>query len=236
MPTKAQTLPYQPLLLRLLHGVTALVTIGALITAYWTYDTFDRRWGYFLPKFNDIEGIHGTFGVFTLLALPLLLLYACHRGARRLIQPDTIAQLRHLNQPIGRYSLHRLTNTLSLIALTFAVFSGKMMDETWLPKGELTHWWYYAHLVSWVILLLGIAIHTLMAVRVGGLALLQSIWQWQYRPTDHPDRWLEQTRRWWQGFATVQREWQTLPIFLQAFEGVILISLVAAWLIPIFKY
>lgn len=235
MPTKSQTLPYQPFLLRLLHGATVVVTIGALVTAYWTYDTFDRRWGYFLPKFNDIEGIHGTFGVFSLLALPLLLIYACHRGARRLIQPDTIAQLQHLDRPIGRYSLHRLVNTLSLLALTFAVFSGKMMDETWLPKGELTHGWYYAHLVSWVILILCMALHSLMAARVGGLALLQSIWQWQYRPVDHPQRWVAQIRHWWQGFVTLQLEWQTLPGSLQILEGSILISLVAAWLIPALK-
>ena len=233
MPTKA--LPYQPLLLRLLHGVTALVTIAAIITAYWTYDTFDQRWGHFLPKFNDIEGIHGTFGVFTLLALPLLLLYACHRGARRLIQPDTIAQVQHFDQPIGRYSLHRLINTLSLIALTFAVFSGKMMDETWLPKGELNHAWYYAHLISWVILVLCIAVHTLMSARVGGVPLLRSMWLWQHRPADHPSRWSKQIRHWWQGVATLQLEWQRLSGSLQILEGGIFASLVAAWLVPLFK-
>ena len=37
--------PYQPLLLRILHGLIGLFTIAAVITAYWTYDVYDGRWG-----------------------------------------------------------------------------------------------------------------------------------------------------------------------------------------------
>ena len=234
MPTHRQ--PYQPLLLRLLHSITGIMTIAAILTAYWTYDTFDRRWGYFLPEFKDIEGIHGTFGVWTILMLPLLLVYACHRGARRLVQPDTIAQMQHLDQPIGRYSLHRVINTLSLIALAFAVFSGKMMDETWLPKGELHHFWYSAHLVSWVIMIGCIAAHTLVSARIGGVPLLQSIWRWSYRPADSPTRWGDQVQQWWRGFVTLKLEWQRLPGGLQILEGAILVSVILAWIVPIFKH
>ncbi|MDJ0585680.1 MAG: cytochrome b/b6 domain-containing protein, partial [Microcystis sp. M49636_WE2] len=36
--------PYQPLLLRILHGFTGIALIAAMVTAYWTYDTFDGRW------------------------------------------------------------------------------------------------------------------------------------------------------------------------------------------------
>ncbi|NJN62208.1 MAG: cytochrome b/b6 domain-containing protein [Coleofasciculaceae cyanobacterium RL_1_1] len=234
MPTHRQ--PYQPLLLRLLHSITGIITIAAILTAYWTYDTFDRRWGYFLPEFKDIEGIHGTFGLFTLLMLPLLLVYACHRGARRLIQPDTIAQMQHLDQPIGHYSLHRVINTLSLVTLAFAVFSGKMMDVTWLPKGELHHFWYSAHLVSWVIMIGCIAAHTLVSARIGGVPLLQSIWRWSYRPTDSPTRWGEQVQGWWRGFSTFKLEWQRLPGGLQILEGAILVSVILAWIVPIFKH
>jgi hypothetical protein len=43
--------------------------------------------------------------------------------------------------------------------MTFAVFSGKMMDEKWLPKGELDRSWYYAHLVSWLIVVFCLALH-----------------------------------------------------------------------------
>jgi hypothetical protein len=142
--------PYQPFLLRLLHGLTGLLVIAALVTAYWTYDTYDGRWGRIpLPTYPAIEGIHGTFGLWTLLIFPAFLVYVCHRGQKRLIQPDSLSKLTQVGKPIWWYTLNRWTNTLTLLALTFALFSGKMMGETWLPQGELTHIWYYAHLSSW---------------------------------------------------------------------------------------
>jgi hypothetical protein len=53
--------PYQPLLLRILHGLIGLTAIAAIVTAFWTYNTYDGRWGKIpLPKFSEIEGIHGT--------------------------------------------------------------------------------------------------------------------------------------------------------------------------------
>ena len=232
MPTKSS--PYQPLLLRLLHGATGIATILAIITAYWTYDTYDGRLIQFLPKFPEIEGIHGTLGLCSLLLLPLFVLYACHRGARRLIAPDSLGKLRHLDKPIGWYSLHRVVNTVSLIALTLAVVSGKMMDEKWLPKGELDHPWYYVHVASWVILLLCVAAHVLVNVRVGGMSLLLSVWRWQYRAQDSPAKWLAQIKTWWRGFGvTLGQEWGKLSIRLQILEVTIMVSVVLAWLFSI---
>jgi len=37
------------------------------------------------------------------------------------------------SSPKSPYQLHRLTNTLALFGLNFALLSGKMMDEKWLP-------------------------------------------------------------------------------------------------------
>jgi hypothetical protein len=37
--------PYQPLLLRLLHGVNAVLIIGAAITGFLVYDSWDGRFG-----------------------------------------------------------------------------------------------------------------------------------------------------------------------------------------------
>ncbi len=55
--------PYQPLLLRILHGFTGIALIAAMVTAYWTYDTFDGRWLKLpLPEYGEIKSIHGTFG------------------------------------------------------------------------------------------------------------------------------------------------------------------------------
>lgn len=191
--------PYQPLLLRLLHGFNSLFVIAAILTAFWTYNTYDGRWGKLpLPDFPEIEGIHGTFGLWALLLFPFFALYAFHRGPQRLIQPDSWARLAQVGKPIWWYTLHRFTNTGIILALTFALFSGKMMDETWLPKGELNHFWYYAHLVGWVGMVIFIALHVLMSARVGGVPLLVSIFDWKYRPEDSPVHWQSNISNWWQ--------------------------------------
>jgi Prokaryotic cytochrome b561 len=197
--------PYQPLLLRILHGLTGLFLVAAVLTAVWTYDTYDGRWGRIpLPHYKEIEGLHGTFGLFTLLIFPALVIYACHQGQRRLIQPDSLAKLAQVGKPIWWYTLSRITNTLSILAVTFALFSGKMMNETWLPKGELEHGWYYAHLLGWILVVLCIALHVLMNARVGGSALLMSILNWRFRDSpgerlrqrDHPALWYSQISEW----------------------------------------
>ncbi|MEA5540529.1 MAG: hypothetical protein WAN66_24680 [Limnoraphis robusta] len=86
--------PYQPLLLRILHGVTGICAIAAILMAAWRYDTDDRRFSrIFLPKLEAIEGIHGTFGLWTLLIFPVFVVYAFRRGQKRLIQPDSVQKL-----------------------------------------------------------------------------------------------------------------------------------------------
>ncbi|OKH17737.1 cytochrome b/b6 domain-containing protein [[Limnothrix rosea] IAM M-220] len=229
--------PYQPLLLRILHGSVGLFLMAAILTAYWTYDTYDGRWGKIpLPTFPDIEGIHGTFGLWTLLIFPAFIIYAFHRGQKRLIQPNTLRKLTQVGKPIWWYNLNRVTNTLALLALTFAVFSGKMMDENWLPDGELNHAWYYAHLISWVVMVGAIALHLLMNAKVGGAPLLLSMLTWEFREKDSPTLWSGQLSRWW---SSVQqgawRKWFQPMTTMIALEIAILVSLVAAWIIPLLK-
>lgn len=231
------TQPYQPLLLRIVHGLTALCLILAILTAFWTYDTYDGRWGRIpLPTYREIEGIHGTFGLYTLLIFPPFVLYAFHRGQRRLIQPDSLAQLAHVGKPIWWYTLNRLFNTFALIALAFALFSGRMMNETWLPKGELNHAWYYAHLISWVIMVAAIALHLLMNAKVGGILLLLSMFNGRFRDQDNPARWPAHLSQWWlairqgSGITGLQN-----PRFLFGLEMALLLSVVAAWLVPLLK-
>jgi Prokaryotic cytochrome b561 len=243
--------PYQPLLLRILHGLTGFLLIAAVLTAFWTYDTYDGRWGRIpLPQYREIEGLHGTFGLFTLLIFPALVIYACHQGQRRLIQPDALAKLAQVGKPIWWYTLSRITNTLSILAVTFALFSGKMMDDTWLPKSELEHGWYYAHLVGWAIVVLCIALHVLMNARVGGSALLMSMLNWRFRERDHPALWYPQISKWlldlrlnrrvnWLRFSFPSAEADaTLPpthSALIALEIFVLTGLAAAWIIPLFE-
>lgn len=229
--------PYQPLLLRLLHGLNGIFLIAAMVTAFWTYDVYDGRWGRIpLPAYSAIEGIHGTFGLYTLLVFPVFVFYSFHRGQKRLIQPDSLSKLTQVGKPIWWYTLSRFTNTLSLIALTFALFSGKMMDETWLPKGELDHRWYYAHLGAWVIMVGAIALHLLMNVRVGGLPLLLSMLNRQFLEKDSPAFWREHLTDWWVHLQTRSwLNWLRSASTLILLEIIILSTLLAAWLIPIFN-
>ncbi|BAU42987.1 cytochrome b/b6 domain-containing protein [Leptolyngbya sp. O-77] len=236
MPTR----PYQPLLLRILHGVTGVSAIAAILTAAWTFDTYDARWiDLPLPRWPDIEGIHGTFGLYALLAFPLLVLYAFRQGDRRLAQPDSLATLTHTSpaRPVWWYALHRCTNTAMLLAMTFALFSGKMMDSGWLPRGETHHAWYLTHLVSWVVLVLALGLHLLMSAKVGGQPLLLSMMDWRFRAKDHPRHWPGHIAQTWhqRQFSTLHG-WLTWARSIRLLEALILVAIALAWIIPIFKY
>lgn len=211
--------------------------MAALLTAFWTYDTYDGRWGRIpLPTYKDIEGIHGTFGLWTLLIFPALVIYAFHRGQRRLIQPDSLRRLAQVDTPIWWYTINRFTNTLTLLTLTFALFSGKMMDETWLPKGELNHFWYYAHLLAWVMMVGAIALHLLMNAKVGGTPLLLSMLTWHFRDKDSPSHWSRHLSEWWSGVQQgAWKRWFQPMSAMIALEIAILLSIIAAWIIPLFK-
>jgi hypothetical protein len=229
--------PYQPLLLRILHGLTGLFAIAAIATAYWTYDVYDGRWGRIpLPKFTAIEGIHGTFGLWTLLIFPLFVIYAFNRGQRRLIQPDSLAKLTQFGKPIWWFSLHRSVNTLCILAVTFAVFSGKMMDEKWLPKGELNHTWYYAHLIAWSILVVAIALHFLMSIKVGGIPLILSMLHGKIRSQDSPLLWREHIINWRNNSAQmIIQRWLSSISLLKIIEIFVLVTIVLAWMISLIK-
>ncbi|HEY9823967.1 MAG TPA: cytochrome b/b6 domain-containing protein [Stenomitos sp.] len=231
------TQPYQPLLLRILHGLTGLFLVAAIVTAFWTYDTYDGRWGRLpLPHYRDIEGIHGTFGLWVLLIFPVFVIYAFHRGQKRLIQPDSLRKLAQVGTPIGWYAVNRLTNTFALLALTFSLFSGKMMDETWLPKGELNHTWYYAHLIGWVMMVAAIALHLLMNAKVGGVPLLLSMLNWRFRDQDSPKLWSVHIAQWWASLRKADwSTWFQSPRILIVLEMAILLSIIAAWIIPLLQ-
>ena len=68
--------PYQPSLLRVLHGATALLALGAWWTGFMVYNRFDGRWGRLsLPLGGEWIDIHGSVGV---ALLPLALLFALY--------------------------------------------------------------------------------------------------------------------------------------------------------------
>jgi len=182
--------PYQPLPLRVFHGVNGLVVLGAIVTGFLVYNSFDGRFGELpLPRINNIIDLHGTLGLTLMFVFPVFALYSFHAGQKRLVQADSLSKLSQIGKPVWWYSLHRIVNTLFLVALGCALLSGRMMQESWLPLGELDHIWYSAHLTAWAVITLTIPIHLSMIIKVGGGPLLLSILSFSNRPGDNWQDW-----------------------------------------------
>ena len=167
--------PYQPSLLRLLHGVTALLVPLAWLTGLQVYSAHDARFGrlpFSLP--GDWIDLHGTVGVLLWPVALLFALYAIGPGQARLRQP---------------------ANALALLALALAVGSGKLMDENWLRDGQLHHLAYGIHLLAWLLIALAVALHGASVLRRGGWPLARSMASLQLRPGDLPANWWDQIRR-----------------------------------------
>ena len=167
--------PYQPSLLRLLHGTTALLVLAAWLSGLLVYSALDGRWGrlpFTLP--GDWVDLHGTVGVVLLPVALLLAIYAFNPG---------------------RAQLRRPANAVALVALALAIGSGKLMHEDWLRNGELQHGIYALHLLAWLLLAGSVLLHLLGNLRRGGPALLASMLSPTLRPGDHPADWPAQLRR-----------------------------------------
>lgn len=219
-----QSRPYQPVLLRILHASAAILTILALITGFWVYNTYDRRWGSLsLPKLGDIQGIHGTIAVTFLLLFPFFALYSFHLGDRRLVQQQSFSQLKQIGQPVWWISIHRFANTLMLIAATFAVITGRMMKEEWLPAGEINRQWYLAHLIAWLGVFLSLALHLLLGAKVGGVPLLISMFEWKVRHEDKPHSWLRGLKI------------DNANSILKIIEILVVGGIIAAFILPLFN-
>lgn len=183
--------PYQPVLLRLLHNAIALLVFAALITGFMVYDRYDKRFGTLnLPIIRDTQGIHGTIALIFLIGLPIFALYCFHIGSRRLVQPP-LSHFQEVGKPIWWVAIQRLVNTTILLSGTLAVITGRMMDEEWLPNQDFNHAGYIGHLISWVLMILSIAMHLLMSAKVGGMPLLLSIYSWRIRAEDTPIHWFK---------------------------------------------
>jgi hypothetical protein len=200
--------PYQASLLRLLHGVSALLFLGAAASGYWIYDQFDGRWGRIgLPLLDRMMDWHHTIGGKALLVLVLFGLYSLTLGRHKLVQAASLKHLTQLNQPqlnqpqlnqpqlnhsLWWQNLHRLVNTFVLGAAILAVGSGSWMQGSWLANGDLDHGLYTLHLSAWSAIGVGVILHVLMAVKVGGVPLLLSIFSIRMRANDTPQQWPSQ--------------------------------------------
>jgi Prokaryotic cytochrome b561 len=220
----SQSHPYQPVLLRILHSVAALLTVLALISGFWVYNTYDKRWGGLaLPMLGDIQGIHGTIALTFLLFLPVFALYSFRLGYRRLVQEQSFIQLKQLGKPVWWMSAQHFANTLMLLAATFAVVTGRMMKEEWLPAGEIHCPWYLTHLVAWVCVFISLALHLLMGAKVGGVPLLVSMFNWKIRGQDTP-------RSWFQGIKIKHSS-----LVLKVIEGIVIGGIIMAFILPVFN-
>jgi hypothetical protein len=81
-----------------------------------------------------------------------------------------------------------------------------------------------------------ILLHLLLNAKVGGSPLLLSMLTWQFRDKDSPALWPAHLSQWW--LEVRQGAWarwfQPMTAAL-ALEIAILVSIVAAWIIPLFK-
>ena len=215
---------YQPALLRILHGGAAVLVILALISGFWVYDTYDKRWGSLgLPSLGDIQGIHGTIALTFLLLLPIFALYSFHLGAQRLVQGRSLAALRQVGKPIWWVTLQRLANTLMLVAVTASVVTGRMMKEEWLPAGEIDRPWYLAHLLAWCGVFVSLALHLLLGAKVGGVPLLASMFRWGLREGDEPRTWLQRLQL------------RPTSSILKVLEVLVIGGIALAFILPVFN-
>jgi hypothetical protein len=178
----ASVRPYQPSLLRLLHGAMVLLVPLAWLSGFVVYSNHDGRWGrlaWVIPG-NWVD-IHGSLAV---LLWPLALLFALYALS------------------LGRSRLNKPANAAALLALALAVGSGKLMEEAWLRSNQLDHLVYRLHLTAWLLIAAAVSWHLGAVLQRGGLALASSMVLRQVRANDHPRHWPAQVKAWLQ-----QRSW-----------------------------
>ena len=165
--------PYQPSLLRLFHGATALLVGLAWLSGLLLFNQYDHRWGTLpLPRPGD-EGIewHGHLG---LMLIGVAVLFGLVSFALR------------------RRTLAHPSNGLALAALILALGSGWFMEGDWLLEGESQHLAYDLHLLSWGLLAVAVLLHLVEHGQRGGWLLLRSMASLQVQRGDLPGTWLRQ--------------------------------------------
>ncbi len=167
--------PYQPSLLRLLHGLVMLVVGGSWLSGLVVHGVHDGRLLRLPPDFpGEWVDIHGSLGVVLVLLFTVFAPYALS---------------------VGRARLRRPANAVALLALALAIGSGLLMSEEQVRLGQLDTLAYRLHLSAWGLLSLAVLAHLIGVLRRGGPAFALSMLSPALRPGDRPADWPEQLRR-----------------------------------------
>jgi hypothetical protein len=160
----APTSPYQPWLLRLLHGAMVLLVPLAWLSGAVVFSNHDGRWLRLpLQAPGNWIDIHGTIGVLLWPLAALFVIYALS---------------------VGRFRLRHGANAAALIALVMAVVSGKFMQEDWLRNGDLDHVVYHLHVLAWLLIAAAVAWHIAGVFSRGGIELASSMFKLKVRAND----------------------------------------------------
>ena len=180
--------PYQPSLLRLLHGAAAAVAGVASFTGFLIYNHYDGRFGRLpLGGSEQVIDLHGDVGGLLQWVLVPFALYSLTLGVRRLFRPADLGRM------VGSLpALQRLINTAALLSLAAAVLSGLPMEDDWLTDGDLNQFWYLLHLTSWLVLTIAVVGHLMVLSLNGGWPLLRSMLTLNLRSGDLPKHWPQQ--------------------------------------------
>jgi hypothetical protein len=175
--------PYQPSLLRCLHGLMAIVVSLCWFTGLAIYSQFDGHWGRLALPVPAAIDVHGSLGL--------------------LLKPVGLAFLLYAVS-LGRARLRRPANAVALLALLLCLGSGSAVQEDWLRSGDLQHLAYHLHRLAWLLLSAAVLWHLGAVLRRGGPDLAASMLQLQVRPGDGPRHWPDQLRRFF-GFPPSSR-------------------------------
>ncbi|MBW4421036.1 MAG: cytochrome b/b6 domain-containing protein [Myxacorys californica WJT36-NPBG1] len=206
--------PYQPVFLRILHSANGVLVFAAvpaelrfalIASGFLIYNTFDYRFGKLpLSRIDTIISIHANLGWGLFAIVLAFALYGLAFGNKRLIQRNSLEKLTKVGKPIWWYTLHRLVNTVLLLAPLVAISAkrnsagtatGNRTQADWLLSGDLLHPIYSLHLLAWATIVIALVLHVLMGLKVGGVPLLLlSIVDWRIRSNDLIKQWFKQRR------------------------------------------
>ena len=190
---KSPPAPKQDVLIKIIHGLnilSLLAMIGSGLRIYNANPVFGGRAGSHFPNFMTLgdglsAGRHWHFAAMWFFSFNLLIygiyIFLTRRWKRRFVSSSDIEALKTGQNPKRKsYAWHRLVYTAIIPILLLAIASGLAMYKpaqlSWL-SGLFINWQILrtVHFIT-VPIVLGFAIvHSLLALKVGSLRLIRSI-------------------------------------------------------------